>query len=204
MPSNNYIYKMSNAGGMSIVTRYTDMLAGNPVFVESSYESIETISIPSGGSSSVTFSTIPSTYKHLQIRALFQCSTSGEQLMLRFNGDSSSANYTLHQLGGDGSSTFATGFSTGTITGARTAVRTQATSGSSFGAGIVDILDYTNTNKYKTVRSLGGADNNGSGEILFRSALWLNTSSITSINCVVSNGGTMSQYTQLALYGIKG
>lgn len=180
------------------------ILASSRPRVSNSYESIETITIPSGGSSSVTFSTIPSTYKHLQIRALFQCNTSGEQLMLRFNGDSSSANYTLHQFGGDGSAAFSTGFATGSMTGARTAVRTQATSGSSFGGGVVDILDYTNTNKYKTVRSLGGADNNGSGEILFRSALWLNTTSITSINCVVSNGGTMSQYTHLALYGIKG
>ena len=168
-----------------------------------SYESIATQIIGAGGSSSVTFSSIPSTYTHLQIRALFQASTGGEQLMLRLNGDSSSANYTLHQVGGDGASTYATGYATGTMTGARTAVRSQTITTSYFGAGYIDILDYANTNKYKTVRSFGGGDANGSGEVLLRSDLWLNTSAINSITCVVSNGGTMSQYTHIALYGIK-
>jgi hypothetical protein len=205
--SNNYIYKMSNAGGMSTVTRYTDMLAGNttwnPWEPDGAYDALSVITVPSGGLTSITFGAIPNIYKHLQIRALFQCNTAGEQLMLRFNNDSSSANYTLHQLGGDGSSAFATAYATGSFTGSRTAVRTQAASGSSFGAGFVDILDYANVNKNKTVRSLGGADNNGSGEVLMRSGLWLNTSSITSIDCVVSNGGTMNQHTQISLYGIK-
>jgi hypothetical protein len=192
---------------MAVTRLTTNGLTGTKYDIASAdnyyMEPIATTLVGSGGVSSVTFSNIPNTYKHLQIRALFQCNTAGEQLMLRFNNDSSSANYTLHQLGGDGASTYFTGYATGSFAGARTAVRTQAASGSSFGAGFVDILDYTNVSKYKTIRSLGGADNNGSGEVLIRSNLWLNTSSITSIDCVVSNGGTMSQYTQISLYGIK-
>jgi hypothetical protein len=198
---------MSNAGGMSTVTRYTDMLAGNTVWnpwePQGAYDALSTVTVPSGGLSSISFAGIPQGYKHLQIRALFQCNTAGEQLMLRFNNDSSSASYTLHQMGGDGASTYAGGWATGTFTGSRTAVRTQAASGSSFGAGFIDVLDYTNVSKNKTVRSLGGADNNGSGEVIMRSGLWLNTSSITSIDCVVSNGGTMNQYTQITLYGVR-
>ena len=36
----------------------------------SSYESIQTITVGSGGASTIVFSSIPSTYAHLQIRAL--------------------------------------------------------------------------------------------------------------------------------------
>ena len=35
-----------------------------------SYESIATVTVGAGGSSSISFTSIPSTYKHLQIRAI--------------------------------------------------------------------------------------------------------------------------------------
>jgi hypothetical protein len=163
------------------------------------YDSLATVTL-SAATSSVTFAGIPSGYKHLQIRALFQPDTDGEQLFLRFNGDSS-ANYTYHQLVGDGSAASAAA-GTGS-TGARTAVITNGNS-STFGGGVVDILDYANTNKYKTVRSFGGGDTNSTaGIVVLRSNLWLNTSAITSIECRVTDGSNMSIYTSLALYGVK-
>lgn len=170
-----------------------------------SYDSIATQTIGAGGSTSVSFTSIPSTYKHLQIRAIFQPGVAGEQLALRFNSDSGS-NYTFHQIGGDGSSAFA-GAGT-SLTSVRTAVIINSTPSNNpncFGAGVVDILDYTNTNKYTTVRSIGGGDVNGGGGVLvLRSNLWSNTAAITSIECRVSDGSSMSQYTRIALYGIKG
>ena len=78
--------------------------------------------------------------------------------------------------------------------------------GSSGGVGyplvvVCDILDYIDTNKYKTIRSLGGNDNNAAqGAVAFRSNNWRNTSAVTSI--VLS--GSFAQYSHLALYGIKG
>jgi hypothetical protein len=70
---------------------------------------------------------------------------------------------------------------------------------------IFDILDYTNTNKYKTVRMLGGVDFNGSGEVDFMSGLWLNTSAITRIDFLPSYQSTQfQQYSSFALYGIRG
>ena len=67
-----HIYKASNAGGMSSLAQYVDMLAGNPAVVLSSYDSIATVTVGSGGSSSIVFSSIPQTYKHLQIRGFVQ------------------------------------------------------------------------------------------------------------------------------------
>jgi hypothetical protein len=70
-----------------------------------------------------------------------------------------------------------------------------------YGVFIIDILDYANTNKYKTVRTLGGYDANGSGVVSLRSNSWRNTSAITSVKFYT--GGTTSD-SRFALYGIKG
>ena len=71
-----------------------------------------------------------------------------------------------------------------------------------FGTGIIDILDYADTSKYKTVRTLFGYDANGSGYIAFSSNLWQSTSAITSITMTPVNG--IAEYSSFALYGIKG
>jgi hypothetical protein len=70
-----------------------------------------------------------------------------------------------------------------------------------FGAGIVDILDYANTNKYKTLRALAGVDFNGSGRVGLTSGLWQSTS---AINAITLEGSSFVQYSSFALYGIKG
>jgi hypothetical protein len=71
-----------------------------------------------------------------------------------------------------------------------------------YGVIVIDILDYTNTNKYTTVRTLGGYDNNGSGAVALFSGLWLNTAAITSIQTGAFFAGDDTN-SQLALYGIK-
>ena len=74
-----------------------------------------------------------------------------------------------------------------------------------FGGIVIDLLDYSNTNKYKTLRSLGGWDANGSGRIILNSGLWGNSgSAISSIDIVTSTGNNFVQYSTFALYGIKG
>jgi len=72
-----------------------------------------------------------------------------------------------------------------------------------FGAFVADILDYKNTNKYKTIRALSGNDQNGGGLIGFHSGLWQNTNAITSITITEFNGNNWMQYSHFALYGCK-
>ncbi len=168
-----------------------------------SYESIATVTVGSGGSSTITFSSIPATYTHLQIRCIARSdyANSGYGTM-RFNSDSGS-NYNAHYLSGNGSSASASAM--GQYTGMDFLALSQSAS-NIFGAGVIDILDYANTNKYKTVRSLcGGDDNSTNGRIALNSGLWMSTSAITSIT-ILSGGGsnTFQQYSQFALYGIKG
>ena len=57
------------------------------------------------------------------------------------------------------------------------------------------------SNKYKTLRVMGGADLNGSGQAHFNSGNWRNTNAITSIK-VYPYTGSFAQYTSLALYGV--
>ena len=121
-------------------------------------------------------------------------------MLNRYNGDSGT-NYTFHALYSQGSNALAysaTGATSATISGLAANTQTANT----FGVGIIDILDYTNTNKYKTTKMFGGTINVGGFEIDVDSSLWLNTAAITSINCAMS--GTMQQHTTISLYGVKG
>ena len=172
-------------------------MAGNPVIMPGSYESIATVDVGAGGVSSVTFSSIPSTYTHLQIR-LFKKdgAASLSSLAIRLNSDSGS-NYAYHRLYGNGTST-AAGSGTALSFGIIGIQENQ------FGATIIDILDYTNTNKYTVTRSISGWDNNGSGWVGLWSSLWLNTSAVNTVTLLSAAGNGFTQYTNAALYGIKG
>ena len=172
--------------------------------VTTSYESIATVTVGGGGSANVEFTSIPATYTHLQIRAIARTdrAATGEWLEIQFNSDTAS-NYSDHYLAGNGSTASA---------GAQANVSYMevnrfpaASSGASiFGAFVTDILDYANTNKYKTIRNLGGNDQNGSGEIHLGSGNWRSTNAITSIKILPGGGTNLVQYSQFALYGIKG
>jgi hypothetical protein len=158
----------------------------------------------STATATVTFSSIPQEYEHLQIRMITRstntASTGGDWVFIRFNGDTGS-NYTWHRLYGSGASGSADAATSQTSTRVGVSPR-DGTTASAYGAGVCDILDYTNTNKYTTQRSLVGNDRNGSGEIVLYSGLWLNTNAITTIT-LLPEQDNFKQYSSFALYGIK-
>jgi hypothetical protein len=174
---------------------------GVPVSTNS-YESIATVTVGSGGQSSISFTSIPSTYKHLQIRLMARNGNTGTEYngTIQFNSDTAS-NYSYHYIVGNGSSA-----SAGAGTTQTSALSFQATGAGSaaniFGVAVIDILDYANTNKFKTIRSLNGFDRNGAGSVFMWSGNWRNTSAVSSILMNLDNG--FVQYTSAALYGIKG
>lgn len=175
--------------------------AQQPAQFATSFDSIATVTVGSGGVSEVNFTSISGTYTHLQLRCLYQVNANDADFSLRFNTDSGS-NYTKHQLYGTGSTAGASGSTSQTsIAGGVN----QSTTTSYFSSAIIDILDYTNTNKYTTVRTLTGSDANGSGSVYLRSGLWLNTAAITSIKIIPTSGATtINQHSTFALYGVKG
>ena len=171
--------------------------------VTSSYDSIATTTVGGGGAATISFTSIPATYTHLQIRCLARTTRADtdDQLRLQLNSDTAS-NYSQHALSGDGSAASASaGASVTFMFLGRSA---GATSGASmFGVSVIDILDYADTNKYKTLRGLTGLDMNGSGFATLTSGSWRNTAAVTSIQ-VTFIGALMAQYSSFALYGIKG
>lgn len=180
------------------------IIASSKLAASNAYESIATTTVGGGGASSVTFSSIPSTYQHLQIRLIARTDSGGTQGFIRLTYNNvTTANYTEHGLYGDGSAAAAAG-STGNNSGIvqRTAGGTSLSN--TFGAVVLDILDYASTNKYKTERSLGGVDLNGAGLIgLYSTALYSTTDAINRID-LTPNSGSFVQYSSFALYGIKG
>jgi hypothetical protein len=173
-----------------------------------SYESISTVTITGATTgnqvNTIEFTSIPSTYKHLQIRGIYRDTwTAGGvgESYIEFNGDSS-ASYSYHYLWGTGSAAAAGGGGSVTNGWAGFGARGGSIS-NTFGGFVIDILDYANTNKYKTVRTLGGADLNGSGTVALMSASWQKTNAVSSIK-FYANGYGFAQYSSFALYGIKG
>ena len=167
------------------------------------YESIATTTLGST-TSTVTFSSIPATYQHLQIRALVRDDRAAalNNMTFRVNGDTG-ANYTQHALYGDGSSVGAFGNASTNLTYGGLIPSASATA-SVFGVTVIDILDYANTSKYKTFRVLSGFDANGSGGVRLYSGLWMSTSAMTSITFDSETAGDFVQYSSFALYGIRG
>jgi hypothetical protein len=167
------------------------------------YESIATVTVGSGGSSTVTFNSIPSTYQHLQIRVHGMLTATSAAISFRVGTggtpDTTTSNYYYHRLTGNGAAASA---------GAGADIPQSAwVTGNSSTANpevfVTDILDYKDTNKQKTIRMLSGVDNNGSGEINLTSAVWKNTGAIDVIQ-MIPNTGNFAEYASFALYGIKG
>jgi hypothetical protein len=160
--------------------------------------------VGSAGASTIEFTSIPSTYKHLQIRGIVRANRAGstDSVGITFNGVTTGGFYDYHILYGNGSTiTAGDGVSQNFVYPTITTAGTDLAN--TFSAMVVDILDYTSTNKNKTVRSLAGYDLNGSGISWFASGLWRNTAVVNSIRIAPGSSG-WAQYTQVALYGIKG
>ena len=181
------------------------IIASSTLVAAGDFESIATVSVGGGGAANVEFTSIPATYTHLQIRYLIRGANSSNAVETSITYNNSTTNYRGgKQLYGDGSTAIANGESFTDRNYLMYSPAATATA-SVFSAGITDILDYANTNKYKVIRSLGGFDSNvlGNGFILFRSGLWMDTSAITSIKITAATGN-LAQYSHFALYGIKG
>ena len=165
---------------------------------QGAYDALSTVTVPSGGAASITFAGIPTGYKHLQIRALYLNTGSYSNIEMQFNGDTTT-NYSWHEVYGDGSGVGATAY----VSVAQIRPILGAVGTTNQAVGIIDILDYANISKFKTTRSLSGADTNGgTNYILLRSGNWRNTNAITSIS-FTPQSGLIGQYSQFTLYGVR-
>jgi hypothetical protein len=189
---------LGSTGGLSARAFGFRGLTAAPFILQGNYDALATVTVPSGSVSSIVFSGIPQTgYAHLQIRGLIISAGGVYWVNAAFNGDTTAANYKQHELRGDGSS------ASSNVPGSGSYGNMLALTTNSPSVIVTDILDYTNTTKNKTVRTLGGSDANGSGYIDFTSGLWMNTGAINKIEMKFDQTGSFGQYSQFALYGVK-
>ena len=163
----------------------------------SAFDTLGSVLVGSSGQASITFSNIPQTYTHLQVRGINLSSSANNFISCNFNGDNGN-NYSIHAFEGTGvaansyyqSSYGKTGLG---LTGGTTTP----------GAFVMDILDYTNTGKNTMVRGINGNDANGTSYVDLMSSAWNNTAAVTSI--VITHGAAVNfnQYSRFSLYGIK-
>ena len=168
-------------------------------FTLGDFQSIATVTVGSGGTSTITFSSIPATYQHLQVRYVARCSSGTTYMKVNLNNDTGS-NYSWHELYGNGTSAASAAGSSAAFGVTGDSISDTA---DTFGAGVIDILDYADTNKHKTVRTLSGQDRNGSGNVWLISSRWGSGNAIDEIDFIF-NSGNFAQYSHFALYGIKG
>ena len=190
---------------MPILGIMASAISGN--LATASYESIATVTTTST-QATISFTSIPATYKHLQLRILSRNddAAGGINFMrLKLNSDATSGNYRGHYLYGSGGSV-----SSAAVAGATSGLPIGEVAGNTntancFAATVLDILDYANTTNNKTTRGLTGADfNTTSGGILLVSGLYMSTSAISRIDIVSSVGTGFITNSSFALYGIKG
>lgn len=174
-----------------------------------SYDSIATQTVTGTGVTSVSFTSIPQTYTHLQIRASVRSNSVAAYdafYIYNLNGAGVSSEMANHYIYGTGAAVGVNSY-TAQFSSQMGFVPAANTLANNFGAGIVDILDYTNTNKNKVMRGLVGYDDNGntSGSpfITFSSAysVQLGTSAVTNLTFIINNSFAIG--TKFALYGVK-
>lgn len=143
-----------------------------------------------GGTTGVTFSSIPGSYSDL--RLIVNCGVPGNTVWVRLNGDSGS-NYEFTRTYGNGSVN--SGSYVSTIYGALLYY-----GGESYGNGgnsaIVDLYDYKNTTSFKTMFEQSAA---GASVVETAATSWKNTSAITSLTI---GGATFATGSKAWLYGI--
>jgi hypothetical protein len=162
------------------------------------FTKIASVTVGSGGASSISFSSIPSTYTDLCLKISSRVNYSGYWVGIfgQFNG--SSTGYSYVRLYGYGGSTVASdtaaafGMSQGT-----------ASTANAFASSELYVPNYASSN-YKSFAVDGVSEENGvNGLSLLSSGLWSNTSAITSITLTNDVSQNFLQYSTATLYGIS-
>ena len=182
---------------MPILGIMASQISGHLWAPEGAYDALATVTL-STSTASITFAGIPSGYKHLQIRAMHLYSSTGDNMVLSYNGGAFT-NTRSHFVYGNGSAAAA---GTDTSGGGIISFQSGSTS-TAFCVAVYDFLDYSSVNKNKTMRGLIGQDLNGSGIVSLISALANTTTAINALTFTYNGGQNFIQHSSFALYGVK-
>lgn len=154
------------------------------------YVALQTVTLGSP-TTSITFSSIPNTYKDLVIKLDWQSTDGNDYLFGQFNNDTGN-NYNRLQMG-----TFNGGNSV--YSGpAEAYISLNPPYGSTGGISIMHIMNYANTSMQKTI--LGRSKTSSSTFVYVQR--WTGTAAINSIKIILSGGGAIGSGAVISLYGV--
>lgn len=194
----------------SLTTGSITLPSARGQFAESDFWNIDSVLVGSGGTSSISFTNIPQTYKNLQVRFVARSNASGTQgaLIMKLNNDSTNSSYG-HGMSGWGGSNTGTGSAGSNYNTAYSgyfiyySLPFSSAGSTYFGTGIIDIADYASTNKRKTSRMLNGYHTDNYSQCAFQSQHLTTTTAVSSI-VFTSDGGGFGEGTRFHLYGMLG
>lgn len=189
--------------------KYGSLLAGNTAYYPGDYESIASVTVVGSSTGNITFSSIPQTYQHLQLRIYARTTRPAvviDNLWCQVNGSTNSGEYGYHIFYGDGTTTSFAGTATGSVSAVPMGAFPGDAANNGFGMSVIDIVDYTSTAKWKHFRGIGGFDVNTAqtARVNRFSWTWESLSAITSLSIDDQSGYNFSAGTYIGLYGIKG
>ena len=157
---------------------------------------ISTVTVGSGGVSSISFTGIPQTYTDLAIKVSFRNTADNANWQLSFNGVTT--NLSDRAVGGNGAA--ANSYSDATLIYGFICRSTNTAN--TFSNSDIYIPNYAGS-VYKSISMDSVTENNATTAFAYLTAgLWSNTSAITSV-VMTPTSGTFAQYSTATLYGIR-
>ena len=165
------------------------------------YTLIASNTVGASSVSTVTFSSIPSTYTDLVIKASLRSASGVGNYSVTFNG--SSSGYSERLLYGTGSTAASASQSAASFLWWAINTNESGSTASTFASNELYIPNYAGSN-HKSLSIDNVTENNGTAASAYLDAgLWANTAAITSIALTVTGGAGFVQYSSFYLYGIK-
>jgi hypothetical protein len=163
------------------------------------YTLISSVTVGSGGSATIDFTSIPQTYTDLEVRISARSSLAGDGDYLLVNYNNSTSNISSKSFGGYGASTVFTGTEASYFINIVPAANVVA---NTFSNTKIYVPNYTSSN-FKPASMDGVYPNNSSNWWIFTTAgLWSNTAAITSLKLDLLDGNFIQNSTAY-LYGIS-
>jgi hypothetical protein len=196
----------TNANGTSVSSAASNAIIPS---VGGSWESIQTIT-SSSAFSSADFTSIPQTYKHLQLRCIMGGNTNATDTNYMFYKLNGGTSYFYDRYGvNNGSAVSSIQTGQNEIAPALASYENSGAITYFYGALIIDLYDYTNTNKLPVAMSMAGGNLNSTSGY-YNAAMegvgLLTSGGASSINriTVYHQVGDLKAHSKFALYGMKG
>lgn len=164
--------------------------------------------ISGSAAATIDFTSIPGTYKHLQVRGQVRADTSAsnDRLRVRLNADSTTAHYAW-----DEADNYAAGTTQGSESASDTAISSAyipANTAPANAAGdfVIDIQNYAGTVFDKTVLTAYVcrlATGSGGINVGRAGGYWLSTAAVTEVTLSLAGGGNFIIGSRVSLYGVS-